>query len=139
MMSPFDFVKAINETKQNLIRDSENPDLAETFYKPYVINKAFSYFKDTVMYANEINMYPNTDNKLQNDYYLNSIRKGKRYSKWHKKEDEPKIEAIMEYYNVNYARAREISNILTDEQLTIIKIKLIKGGNNVQSQSTGGG
>jgi hypothetical protein len=138
-MSPFDFVKAINETKQNLIRDSENPDLAETFYKPYVINKAFSYFKDTVMYANEINMYPNTDNKLQNDYYLNSIRKGKRYSKWHKKEDEPKIEAIMEYYNVNYARAREISNILTDEQLTIIKIKLIKGGNNVQSQSTGGG
>jgi hypothetical protein len=137
-MSPFDFVKAINETKQNLIGGSENPDLAETFYKPYVINKAFSYFKDTVMYANEINMYPNTDNKLQNDYYLNSIRKGKRYSKWHKKEEDDKIEAIMEYYNVNYARAREISNILTDEQLTLIKIKLIKGGNNVQSQSTGG-
>ena len=137
-MSPFDFVKAINETKQNLIGGSENPDLAETFYKPYVINKAFSYFKDTVMYANEINMYPNTDNKLQNDYYLNSIRKGKRYSKWHKKEEDNKIEAIMEYYNVNYARAREISNILTDEQLTLIKIKLIKGGNNVQSQSTGG-
>jgi len=90
MMNPFDFVKAINETKQDLIRGSENPDLAETFYKPYLVNKAFSYFKDTVMYANDINMYPNTDNKLQNDYYLNSIRKGKRYSKWHKKEEDDK-------------------------------------------------
>ena len=139
MMSPFEFVKAINETKQDLIRGSENPDLAETFYKPYVINKAFSYFKDTVMYANEINMYPNTANKLQNDYYLNSIRKSKRYSKWHKKEEDDKIEAIMEYYDVNYARAREIGNVLTNEQLTLIKRKLIKGGNNVQSQSIGGG
>ena len=138
MMSPFDFVKAINENKQDLIRGSENPDLAKTFYKPYVINKAFSYFKDTVMYANELNMYPNTPHKLQNDYYLNSIRKGKRYSKWHKKEEDDKIEAIMEYYNVNYAKAREIGNVLTDEHLTLIKIKLIKGGNNVQSQSTGG-
>jgi len=138
MMNPFDFVKAINDSKQDLIRDSENPDLAETFYKPYVINKAFSYYKDTVMYANEINMYPNVDNKLQNDYYLNSIRKGKRYSKWHKKEDEPKIEAIMEYYNVNYAKAREIGNVLTNEQLDLIIRKLIKGGNNVQSQSIGG-
>jgi len=139
MMSPFDFVKAINENKQDLIRDSENPDLAETFYKPFIINRAFSHFKDTIMYANEINMYPNISNKLQNDYYLNSIRKSKRYSKWHKKEEDDKIEAIMEYYNVNYARAREIGNVLTDEQLTLIKIKLIKGGNNVQSQSIGGG
>ena len=138
-MSPFDFVKAINENKQDLIRDSENPDLAETFYKPFIINRAFSHFKDTIMYANEINMYPNIANKLQNDYYLNSIRKGKRYSKWHKKEENDKIDAIMEYYNVNYARAREIGNVLTDEQLTLIKIKLIKGGNNVQSQSIGGG
>jgi hypothetical protein len=139
MMSPFDFVNAINNTKQDLIRDSENPDLAETFYKPFIINRAFSHFKDTIMYANEINMYPNIANKLQNDYYLNSIRKGKRYSKWHKKEEDDKIEAIMEYYNVNYAKAREIGNVLTDEHLTLIKIKLIKGGNNVQSQSTGGG
>jgi hypothetical protein len=138
-MSPFDFVKAINENKQDLIRDSENPDLAETFYKPFVINRAFSYFKDTVMYANELNMYPNTPHKLQNDYYLNSIRKAKRYSKWHKKEEDGKIEAIMEYYDVKYARAREIGNVLTDEQLDLIKRKLIKGGNNVQSQSIGGG
>jgi hypothetical protein len=44
----------------------------------------------------------------------------------------------MEYYNVNYARAREIGNVLTDEQLALIIRKLIKGGNNVQSQSVGG-
>lgn len=138
-MSPFDFVNAINTTKKDLIRDSENPDLAETLYKPFLINKAFSYFKDTVMYANEINMFPNLEHKLQNDYYLNSIRKDKRFSKWHKKEDEPKIEAIMEYYSVNYVKAREIGNVLTNEQIDHIIRKLIKGGNNVQSRSVGGG
>jgi hypothetical protein len=137
-MSPFDFVNAINNSKKDLIRESDNPVLAESFYKPYLINKAFSYFKDTVMYANEINFYPQTPNKLQNDYYLNSIRKSKRFSKWHKKEDEPKIEAIMEYYKVSYTKAREIGNVLTDEQVDLIIKKIIKGGNNVQSQSAGG-
>ena len=138
-MNPFDFVNAINNSKEDLIRGSDNPDLAESFYKPYLINKAFSYFKDTVMYSNEINMFPNIEHKLQNDYYLNSIRKNKRFSKWHKKEDEPKIEAIMEYYNVNYVKAREIGNVLTDGQVDLIIRKLIKGGNNVQSRSVGGG
>ena len=137
-MNPFDFVNAINGNKKDLIRNSENPALAEKSYTPFIVNKALSYHTETILYANQVNMMGHIDSKLQNDYYLNSIRKGKRYSKWYKKEDQPKIEAIMEYYTVSYARAREISNVLTDEQLDLIIRKLIKGGNNVQSQSVGG-
>jgi hypothetical protein len=136
-MNPFDFVTAINVSKKDLIRESENPDLMETMYKPFLINKALSYFVDTIMYVNEVNIRPDVDNKLQNDYYLNSIRSNKRYSKWHKRPEDNDVEAIREYYNVNYFKALEIIRVLSIEQINLIKIRIIKGGNNVQSQPTG--
>jgi hypothetical protein len=49
--SPFDFLKAINETKENLIVDDET----EKQYSPYMINRGLSYFNDTVLIANEMN------------------------------------------------------------------------------------
>jgi hypothetical protein len=109
----------------------------ETMYKPFLINKALSYFVDTIMYVNEVNIRPDVDNKLQNDYYLNSIRSNKRYSKWHKRPEDNDVEAIREYYNVNYFKALEIIRVLSIEQINLIKIRIIKGGNNVQSQPTG--
>jgi hypothetical protein len=90
------------------------------------------------MYANEMNVNHHLDNILQNDYYLNSIRKGKRYSKWHKRQDNDDVNVIQEYYGVNYSRALEISKVLLKEHIDLIRIKIIKGGNNVQSKSTGG-
>ena len=90
MSNPFEFVNAINTTKKDLIRSSDAPDLMEKQYKPFYVNKSLSYFVDTILYANEVNQLKHVDLKLQNDYYLNSIRKGKRYSKWHKKEEDDK-------------------------------------------------
>lgn len=137
-MNPFDFINAINQSKKDLIRDSENPELAEKLYKPFVVNKGLSYFVDTIMYANEMNRAHNLDNMLQNDYYLNSIRPKKRFGKWHKRIDNDSIEVIQEYYKVSYSKAVEISNVLTEEQINLIKTRTIKGGNNVQSRSTSG-
>ena len=31
-MNPFDYLNAINDTKQNVIEDSDNPELAEKLY-----------------------------------------------------------------------------------------------------------
>ena len=138
MTTPFDFVSQINSGKSDIIRSSENPELMETFYKPYVINKAFSYFVDTIMYANEMNRCNNLQVRLQNDYYLNSIRKGKRFSKWHKRLENADIEIIQDYYRVNHTRALEIIEVLSKEQFELIKIRTIKGGSNVQSKSIGG-
>jgi hypothetical protein len=90
------------------------------------------------MYANEMNRENHVDSKLQNDYYLNSVRSSKRFSKWAKRLESSDIESIQEFYKVNYARALEISKVLTEEQLDLIKIKIIKGGNNVQSKPTSG-
>lgn len=139
-MTPFDFINAINQSKKDLIRDSENPELAEKLYKPFVVNKGLSYFVDTIMYANEMNRANNLDNTLQNDYYLNSIRPAKRFSKWHKKSEDSDVETVQEYFKVSYVRALEITKILSKEQIDLIKTIIIKGGNNEfrPKQASGG-
>ena len=137
-MNPFDFVTNINGAKKDLIRSSDNPDLMEKEYKPFLVNRALSYFIDTIMYANEINQAKHLDFALQNDYYLNSIRSGKRFSKWAKPVENSNIESVQEYYKVSYMKALDIIKVLSKEQIDLIKTKIIKGGNHVQHQSTSG-
>jgi hypothetical protein len=136
-MSPFDFVNAINMSKKDMIRESENPELAEKSYNPFLVNRAMSYFIDTILYANEMNVNNTVEKQLQNDYLINSIRKGKRFSKWSKTIEEPDVQCVQEYYNISYKRALEACSILTKEHIDLIKQKLIKGGLNVQSKPTG--
>ena len=123
-MSPFDFVKAINN-KQNIIRD----DLDEKSYLPYMINHSFSYFLDTVIFANEMNINHHLDNKLQNDFFINTIRKNpKRFSKWNKVKHDGDFEAVKEYYGYSNEKTRSALSLLSAEQINIIKQKVDHGG-----------
>ena len=101
--------------------------ITETFINMY-LNRTLSYFPDTVLYANEINLRGHLDNRLQNDYLLNSIRKKKRFSRWLKPEQNEDIDAIKEYYYCNYRKAYEIAKILTADQLSLIHEQLKRGG-----------
>ena len=74
-MKPFDFVNSINFTKKNMMRDTANDDLAEKSYVPFLTNRSLSYFTDTLLYANEMNKLHQLDNKLQYEFFLNTIRK----------------------------------------------------------------
>ena len=107
---------------------TDNDLLAEKDYVPFIVNKSLSYFVDSILYANEINQYPNLDNKLQYQYLLNSVPKGKRFSKWSKKEITEDISAISEYYNCNYQKSAEILKIINKKDLGMIKQLLQKGG-----------
>ena len=127
-MKPFDFINAINYSKEDLIGDSDNPELAEKFYTPYVVNKGLSYFTDTVLLCNELNMRPETDNKLQFDFFLNSIRKRKRFSKWYKKEQSDSLDTIVEYYGYSYEKAKQVLPLFTEDELKNLKKKLFTGG-----------
>ena len=66
-MNPFEYSKAINITKQDIMVD----DLAENDYNSFIVNRSLSYFPDTVLYANEMNRYHFLDKKLQYEFYLN--------------------------------------------------------------------
>ena len=120
-----DFLRAINITKKNLL---EEDSLTESEYVPFIINRTLSYFPDTVLYANEINLRGHLDNRLQNDYLLNSIRKKKRFSRWLKPELQNDVDVIKEYYSCNYRKAHEIAKILTSDQLSLIHKRMKRGG-----------
>ena len=73
-----DYLNAINQTKETLM-DGED-EMWEKKYSPFVINKCLHAFPDTILFVNEINQIPNLDNKLQFDFFLNTLSKETLYS-----------------------------------------------------------
>lgn len=125
-MKPFDFVNAINESKQDLIK--EDP-LCERDYSPFLVNRAFSFYPDTIMYANEMNRYSDLPKEWQFQFLLNTITKKKRYSKWHKRDAYSKsLLLVKEYFGYSSEKAKEALRTLSKEQLKEIEQKLEKGG-----------
>jgi hypothetical protein len=128
MSNPFIYVDSISYSKKNLMRDTANDDLAERGYKPFLTNRSLSYHQDAILYANEMNMRPAAEHKLQYEYLLNSLRKRKRYSKWKKQDPDATVEMIMEYFGYGRSKAEDALRVLTDEQLAMIEVALDKGG-----------
>lgn len=124
MSNPFDYLNAINYTKENLVHGSNNDELAEQGYNPFVVNRGLSFFPDTILYANEMNTKHQLDKSLQFDYLINSIRPKKRFSKWHKKISNEDFEAVQMYYKCSDAKAETVLKVLTSEQLQCIKDRL---------------
>lgn len=111
-MNPFDYVNSISYNKKNLMRDTDNDDLAEKEYASFLSNKALSYYTDTILYANEMNILFFLDNKMQYEYLLYSVRPGKRFSKWSKKENTKDVPLVAKYFNVSNLKAEEYIKIL---------------------------
>lgn len=109
------------------MRGSENDELAEKGYNPYLVNRGLSYFQDTISLANEMNRFHFLDKKLQYEFLLNIVRKRKRFSKWHKKEQDQNVEIISEYYNCSQRKASDILKVLTEEQVSAIREIHLKG------------
>lgn len=107
--------------------DSED-QFWEKKYPAYIINKCLSAFPDTIFYVNEVNRMHFLDNKLQNDFLLNSVRKRKRFAQWMRSSKVKDIEYVKEYYGYSNEKAKQALDVLTAEQIKIIKTKLIRGG-----------
>jgi len=110
-----------------MMTGTENDELAEKLYVPFLTNKALSYFVDTVMYANEVNIHHIADNKLQYHYLINSIRPKKRFSKWAKKQEDNDLDAVMRCYGYNRVKAEAALTLLSPAQLEHIKKRMSKG------------
>jgi hypothetical protein len=129
-MNPFDYINAINDTKQDIITDSDNPELAEKLYPSFLVNRGLSFFVDTVYLANEMNRYHQLENKMQFDFLINIVRKKKRFSKWFKAQPDEEVEAVMDYYGYSQDKARQVVDLLTKDQITQIIERQRKGGLN---------
>ena len=119
-----DWLNSINFTKENL---AEDPDAIKK-YTPYVINRCLSGNLDCIMFVNEMNKYPLLDKDLQYSFYLNTLRKKKRFSPWLRKDKVTDLEIIKQYYGYSNEKASQALKILTPEQINFIKQRLDTGG-----------
>ena len=123
-MNPFEYIKAINDTKKDIMVD----DIAEKGYNPFIINRNFSFFNDTVLYANEMNKYHHLEHRLQFDFFINIIKKKKRWSKWVKPQDIANLELIKQHYGYSNEKAKSVLELFSNEDIEELKRKGLKGG-----------
>ena len=123
-MNPFDFVNAVTYTKKDIMVD----DVASKGYSAFLTNKSLSYHQDCIMYVNEMNSNSHLDSTLQFHYFLNTLRKRKRFSKWSKPRVLEDMKVIQRYYDCSISKAEEYSKILTAMEIKIMKERMKKGG-----------
>ena len=121
-----DYLNDINYKKDNLM-DSED-EFWEKRYPAYIVNKVMSAFPETLLFANEINKLHFLDKKLQYDFLIYGIRRKKRFSKWMKANKLKNLEYVKDYFGYNNEKGRLALELLTKDQLDIIKQRLSKGG-----------
>ena len=114
---PFAYSNSITVNKNNMMRDTENDSLAEKEYNSWMVNKALSYYPDTILLANDMNLNYHLDKRPQYEYLLNAVRRGKRWAKWVKETKSDDLEVIMKVYNCNRSVARSYLDLLSKEQL----------------------
>jgi hypothetical protein len=124
-LSPFAWLDSITQSKTDLMIEN-----GENSYPAFMVNRGLSYYPDTLMHAVELNLYQHLDYRLQYDYYLEAIRKQKRWSKWGKKKTSDDAKIVMDYYKCNSKRAAEMLQLLTAEQIEQIKELLTAGTEN---------
>ena len=101
-----DFLKSINDTKNNLI---DEDDLCERLYSPFIVNRCLSYFNDTILYVNEMNKNSHLDKKLQYDYSND-------------------LDFIKEHFGYSNRKAKEALDILGPDGVNSLKEKYTRGG-----------
>lgn len=119
-----DYLNSINMTKKDVMLD----EFDEKKYPAYIVNKCLAPFPDTIIYVNEMNRLCLLDSRLQYDFLLNSIGKRKRFAKWLRASKLKNLDLVKEYYGYSNEKAKQALEVLTEEQIKIIKTKLIKGG-----------
>lgn len=119
-----DTIPSILQTKKSVISEENEKD-----YVPFVVNKALSFHKDCVLFANEMNQLPNTDRLMQYHYLLNKVRGYRRpFQKWQKLSKDDDLSAVKEYFNYSNEKAKEALTVLTQDEIVEIKKSLFKGG-----------
>jgi hypothetical protein len=117
-----EIVPSILQTKKDVLEDEKD-------YNAFIVNRALSYYIDCILYANQMNLYPSIDSKLQYHFFLNTIRPMKRkFQAWQKKDNIKDLEVVKEYFGYSNEKAKSALKILSEKDISYIKEKLEKGG-----------
>lgn len=134
-MTPFDFVNSVTYTKVDLTKDDEQ---AIKQYVPFIVNKALSYHLDAVLEANLMNQNAHLEPRMQYAFFLNSLRKARRFSKWSKPDNSEELSAVAEFFRFSQQKAKQALELLTPAQVKAIQAKLAaRGDRNVGARKYG--
>jgi hypothetical protein len=118
-IGPFEFVEAIGK-KNNLMRPepkaASNPDI-EACYLPHIVNKHFSFFKNTVAAADILNRMTALPNVMQFECLLEIIPRGRYNTSWMKADRDDDIRVVAEYYGFSQRKAKDVLSLHSPEQL----------------------
>ena len=121
-----DYLNSINFNKKDLMKSEDKQWIKK--YPAFIINKILSGFQDTIMLVNEVNRNHFLDKDMQYSFLLNSIRSKKRFTPFLRASKLKDIDLVKEYYGYSNEKAKIVLDILTKDQLKLIKEKLYKGG-----------
>ena len=121
-----EYLNAINHSKEPLMETDD--ESVEKEYPPFVVNRCLSFFPDTIYFVNEMNHYHTLPKNMQYDFLRLGIRKKKRFSPWLKKTKVDKIDVIKKYFGYSDAKAIEIADIITDDNIESMQAAMYTGG-----------
>tara|TARA_Y100000004_G_C8751443_1_gene342564 strand:- start:84 stop:416 length:333 start_codon:yes stop_codon:yes gene_type:complete len=105
----------------------DEPHLAKE-YPPFIVNKCLSGHLDCILFANEMNKYHFLDKDMQYEFYINILRKRKRFSPWIRKDKVTDLDCVKQYYGYSNEKASQALKVLSHEQIEFIKHRLDTGG-----------
>jgi len=71
-----------------------------------------------------MNKYASLDKDMQYSFYLNSLRKRKRFSPWLRKDKISDLDYVKRYYGYSNEKASQALKLLSKEQIEFIKQRL---------------
>jgi|APSaa5957512576_1039674.scaffolds.fasta_scaffold02734_8 hypothetical protein len=122
-INPFDFLNKINNNGNNIVRD--NPELT---YPEFMVNRGMSLHSDTIFQAYQADQMHDIHDEAKMDYYIGSVSKRKRYSKWPKQVADDDVTFIQELYQVNRYIAEDYIKLMPDNGVDMLRSKYNKGG-----------
>jgi hypothetical protein len=125
MPKMMDYVFDIMSNKNHLLH--QDPENVKGF-DPFITNRALSMNLDTIMWANEMNKAHSLPKEMQYDFLFFGIPKRRRQFSWKKKTKLDNIVVIQQYYECSYAKALEMSRLLTDDDVNDMIAALDPGG-----------
>lgn len=138
-ITPFTFIASINEGRKgkSLLIDcpadnsheSVSPNALDKQYVSFVINRSMSYFRDTVLFANEMNIRHTLPPRMQYDFYRNIVSPKRRFAKWSKKaKTSEDIKIIQKAYNYSQEKAESVHPLFSSAEINKLYAMFDKGG-----------
>ncbi len=123
------YMKSINTTKENIMRDEETDDPKKVSgYPAFLVRRLLSYHADVVLFANEMNCLPHLDSQLQYEYFLHTLPKKKRWGKMYKAVVPESLDLIRRYYSYSDEKALQVLDLHTETDMERMRLHLSEGG-----------